>query len=113
MNRCLMLIIYLLFISASLTASDKVALIIAISEYAPGSGWESLGAHNDVELLTYALLQQGFEEKDILVIRNSDATKKGIVNAIEKALLKKVRPGGMALFPLFRPRPANCGPRRR
>lgn len=82
----------------STAQSDKIALIVAISQYAPQSGWPRTNAHNDVLLLRYALQRQGFEEKNILILKDEEATRKGVLKAIEKHLLRKAKAGGTALF---------------
>ena len=77
---------------------NKIALIITINEYQENSGWSSINANNDAPLVKYALMQQGFEEKDIAIIQNEAATKAGIFKAIEDHLIKKAKSGGVAVF---------------
>ena len=60
-------------------AVEKRALIVAISDYPPHSGWGRINAENDVERLTHTLNRQGFREENIIILRNSEATKQGIV----------------------------------
>jgi hypothetical protein len=60
-------------------AAEKRALIVAISDYPPHSGWREINADNDVERLMYTLTRQGFLEENIIILRNSEATKQGIV----------------------------------
>ena len=77
---------------------DKIALIVAISEYAENTGWPSINANRDARLVKYALMQQGFEKDNITIIQNEKATKAGIINAIETHLIKKAKRGGVAVF---------------
>lgn len=80
------------------TSSNKIALIVALSEYEKNSGWWPLNAHNDVPLVQHALISQGFKVSDIAVIKNQQATKKGIMEAIETQLIQKAKRGGVAVF---------------
>ncbi len=76
----------------------KIALIVAISNYAPNSGWNALNSENDVPLIKEALLRQGFPESNILILRDREATKTGIMNAIQKQLIDKAQPGDICVF---------------
>jgi hypothetical protein len=60
-------------------ASEKRALIVAISEYPKHSGWNSIHADNDLKILIPALEKQGFMKKNILILQNEQATKSGII----------------------------------
>lgn len=77
---------------------DGIALIVAINKYSAGTGWPVINAQNDVLLIKYALLQQGFEAENIAVIQNEQATKSGILEAIETQLIAKAVKGGVAVF---------------
>ena len=77
---------------------SKVALIVAVGSYPTDSGWDSLSSANDVIILKHALIKQGFEEKNIAVIQDKDATRQGILNAIKKHLTEKVKRGDIAVF---------------
>ena len=78
--------------------TEKTALIVAISEYAENTGWSKLSSDNDVDLVRHALLTQGFVNDDIQVLENEQATKNGIIEAIEKHLIQKAKRGGIAVF---------------
>lgn len=80
------------------SAQDKIALLVGVSNYPAGSGWNKLNAGNDIRWMKNALLQQGFPAKDIAVLENEKATRRGILYAIENHLLKKARPGAVAVF---------------
>jgi len=73
--------------------ATKWALIIAISNYHESTGWNKINADNDVPLITSSLNSQGFSEENILVLQDSEATKKGILDAFESHLLQNVRQG--------------------
>lgn len=105
------LVVHVLILACVVSAraqSSKVALIVAISDYAdPGElpsvtsktkGFPDLNSMNDVPLIKTALLSQGFNEKDILVIEDGSATKNGIVGAIQDHLIEKSTSGGIAVF---------------
>lgn len=87
-----------LFLSQLSFAQDKVALIVGISNYPEHSGWWQLHAETDIEWIQQVLLRQGFSQKDIAVLRDQQATKKGILHAIRSQLIRKARPGGVAVF---------------
>ena len=80
------------------TSADKYAVIVGISEYAPGTGWNKLSADEDIRLMSGTLRGQGFDSSNILILRNSSATKTAILDAIHVWLFNKVKPGDMAVF---------------
>lgn len=77
---------------------QKIALIVAVSNYEENSGWNQLNAFNDIELIREALLKQGFKSKDIVILQEEQATQAGVRSAIKKDLIKKAKPGAIALF---------------
>jgi hypothetical protein len=79
-------------------AQSKIALIVAIGEYEKSTGWSSISSQNDVPLIKAALVKQGFSEKDILVIRDAQATRDGIFKAINEHLISKSTKNGIAVF---------------
>ncbi|MCB9283590.1 MAG: caspase family protein [Lewinellaceae bacterium] len=76
----------------------KIALLVTISHYQEGSDWTPLHADNDASLLEHALLRQGFQNENIIQLRDGEATREGILRAIENQLVKKARKGGLAVF---------------
>ena len=96
-NRSMRINIGLLFIGFILSfstfsqTSNKVALIVAVSNYDPSTGWDNLSSEADVKLITEALKKQGFKSQDIAIIRDKDATLQGITAAIDKHLVGKVK----------------------
>ncbi|MBS4065967.1 MAG: caspase family protein [Chitinophagaceae bacterium] len=95
---------YLLPVLLSLTLQTtaqtpkKLALIVAISNYKPETGWNKLASANDVPLIKEALKKQGFQEADIVVMEDKAATKDGILNGIQKYLIEKAAPGDICVF---------------
>lgn len=76
----------------------KLALIVAISKYAPSTGWNNLNSENDIPLIREALKRQGFKEENIRIVRDKEATKQGILNAIQQQLIDKAKPGDICVF---------------
>lgn len=77
---------------------NKLALIVAISKYAPSTGWNSLSSENDIPLVKEALKRQGFKEENIRIVRDKEATKQGILNAMQQQLIDKAKPGDVCVF---------------
>ena len=75
----------------------KVALIIAIADYSDAPGWRNLSSMNDVRYVKDALLKVGFEANNIDTLVNKAATKKGMIDALEK-LYNKVNEGDIVYF---------------
>jgi metacaspase-1 len=63
--------------------NDKRALIIAIGKYQEGNGWHNLSSQTDLAMMRETLLKQGFPIKNILTIKDAEATKAGIQRKIE------------------------------
>jgi hypothetical protein len=85
-------------LQATAQTPKKLALIVAISKYKPGTGWNDLASANDVPLIKEALLKQGFKEADIIVMKDAACTKDGILNGIQKYLIEKAAPGDICVF---------------
>lgn len=86
-NSGIMKRLYILFILALVcftsVFAEKYALIIAIGEYDQSkTGWYPISAQNDVPLIEKTLLELGFEESNVLYLADADATKEGIMNAM-------------------------------
>lgn len=76
-------------------APNKIALVVAIAKYPREGGWSQISSDKDVPLITDALESQGF--KDISLLTDADATKAGIIAAIE-ALTAKAQKGDIVVF---------------
>ena len=74
----------------------KLALIIAIAKYPRASGYQRLSSNNDVPLIRAALLRQGFDSSAIRVLADSQATRAGILQALD-ALVAESRPGDVVV----------------
>ncbi|MBN1632690.1 MAG: caspase family protein [Ignavibacteria bacterium] len=66
--------------------SVKRGLIIGIGKYSPGSGWQALSSAKDIPLIKSTLINQGFQEKDIIILTDEKATKQNIINELDKLL---------------------------
>ncbi|MGB4205131.1 MAG: caspase family protein [Bacteroidales bacterium] len=77
--------------------AEKRALIIAVGDYDKETRWPSISSENDVPLIKNTLLNQKFLEDNITIIRNEEATKEGILNAIEE-LYQKSKPGDIVVI---------------
>ncbi len=82
MKRCF--VILLLLASISTTAQNRYALLIGIGNYPQDSGWNSIHGDNDVSIIKTLLLEQGFIEDNIIVLKNAEATKSGILSAMDR-----------------------------
>ncbi len=83
----LSLCIGLLFCSLQLI-SEKRGLIIAIGDYPIESGWPQLSSANDIKHIQSAFGSLGFDSSNIDVIKDMDATKVNIINALESLISK-------------------------
>lgn len=88
----LILFLFVFFVFFQISYAKKHALIIAIGEYPPETGWSQISSTNDIDLITEALNNKGFENNDILILKDEQATKKGMEKAFEQ-LLSKVKKG--------------------
>ncbi len=71
------------------------ALIVAIAEYGPGTGWGRISADNDLPLVRAVLEGQGFE--DVQELRDAEATRKGILRALGD-LVESASSGDLVVF---------------
>lgn len=93
-KKCI--ILFFLFFAMNVSA-EKYGLIIAIGNYTSETGWDTISSVNDVPLIKQALLNQGFPEKNISVLLDEQATKAGIIKAIEN-LKAKIKPGDIIVI---------------
>lgn len=91
------LIVLLAAASPKQAGPRKLALIIAIGNYDSVTGWKAISSINDINYIKPALTGQGFTEDNIEILRNEQATKKGIVEAIDR-LIAKAKPGDIIVF---------------
>jgi hypothetical protein len=81
------------FLAATLSPSQataqmgtKRALIIAIGKYPPEGGWAALNSVRDTEFVKNVLLNQNFENKNITILTDSQATIAGMCDSFEKLI---------------------------
>jgi len=83
-----MMIVACCFLSSAFSfAQTKHALIVAIGHYPDPvkNKWRVINSINDIPLIKNALvMNQQFDEKNIRVLADSQATKKGIVDALDQ-----------------------------
>ena len=79
-------------------APKKIALIVAIGNYAPVTGWGPLATANDEKAIRDALVRQGFRDGDIQTIADDRATAPAIIAAFRNSLIQRAEPGGIAVF---------------
>lgn len=82
MKRCFVII--LLLASICTAAQNRYALLIGIGDYPQDSGWNKIHGDNDVSIIKTLLLEQGFVEGNIKILKNAEATKSGILSAIDQ-----------------------------
>lgn len=61
---------------------------MAIGDYPESSGWRPIASLNDVKFIKGALINKGFREKDIDTLKNSQATKAAILQALDNIAAK-------------------------
>ncbi|MFM9909366.1 MAG: caspase domain-containing protein, partial [Chitinophagaceae bacterium] len=95
----ILITVLLLFASATQQqdGSRKLALIIAIGTYDSTTGWKTISSLNDINYMKPALMGQGFEENNIDVLKNEQATKAGIEAAIDR-LIAKAKANDIVVF---------------
>lgn len=82
MKRCFVII--LLLASICTAAQNRYALLIGIGDYPQDSGWNKIHGDNDVSIIKTLLLEQGFVEDNIMILKNAEATKAGILSAMDQ-----------------------------
>lgn len=87
----------LFFVSLSIAQTQKLALIVAVGDYPKSGGWEKLSSVNDVDIITEALLKQGFSKENISILKDKQASKTGILDAFDKLQIK-ARKGDIIYF---------------
>lgn len=76
----------------SVFASTKRALVIGIGAYPKESGWAAINGDKDIPMVIKILNTNGFNSKNIKILRNEQATKKQI-QASMKQLADMSKPG--------------------
>lgn len=91
-NLCLFLFCLLLAISVAAQAQKGHALIVAIDHYPAESGWEDIHSGNDALLIQSMLTGCGYAQRNIIQLRNAQATKQGILKHL-KAMYDRTEKG--------------------
>ncbi len=91
-------ILVLLLLSTGVFSQQKRALIVAVSTYPVASGFKTINSVNDVPLIKDALYKLGFEDKNIVVLKDENATKRQIIDEMERSLLQSTSSGDIAYF---------------
>lgn len=74
----------------------KLALLVGIDRY---ESRPLEGCVNDLDLQRYLLIYRfGFNPKDILVLSDREATRKGMLEAFEEHLIKQAKPGDVVVY---------------
>lgn len=98
-QKNLFLSVLFFFISTVLFAQTKHALIVAIGNYPdPAKNkWKVINSVNDIPLIKNALvMNQRFEEKNVQLLVDAQATRQGIIDALDK-LYKSVNNGDIVV----------------
>lgn len=82
------LLVFLFFATVAATAQERYALLIGIGDYPAESGWNKIHGDNDVSIIRTLLLEQGFIADNIITLTNIEATKSGILSAMDQLRLK-------------------------
>lgn len=77
--------IFLMLLSVDVSsAQERRALLVGIGEYPAESEWTLVHGDNDVRIILEFLLGQGVKAECIEIVTNEEATKKGILSALER-----------------------------
>jgi hypothetical protein len=80
------------------SSPQKRALIVAISQYKPSTGWGPLASNHDVPLIRSALTRHGFRDEQIHEVPNAQATREGIVAAFKTSFIEPAQAGDIVVF---------------
>lgn len=82
MKRALLILSILVAVSAA--AQERYALLVGIGLYPQESGWTSIHGDNDVSIISNLLLRHGFTKENVIILKNSLATRNGILTALDE-----------------------------
>lgn len=92
-----LILVFLFSTNLSTASGDKHALIIAIGNYNfKETKWAPISSLNDIPIIKDALIKQGFPEDNIIIIKDNEATKDGIVRNLS-LLKERVNKGDVVL----------------
>lgn len=95
MRLCLSILFTLL--SSCVFAQERWAIVVGISDYPCESGWDDINGANDVSIIKPMLLNNGFQEQNIIVLTDAQATKSRIKAAFDD-VAKRVSVGDTFYF---------------
>jgi metacaspase-1 len=78
-------------------APQKRALIIAISQYGPNTGWDRIHSENDIPLVREAARQMGVPDENVRELRDAEADFQGMLAALAE-LKESARAGDFVFF---------------
>lgn len=84
-----LLITFFIFISSF--AQKKMALIVAVGNYMPGSKIAPIASLNDIKYIKAALKNNGFPASNIDTLKDAKATKAAILKALDAMVKKPVK----------------------
>jgi len=84
--KIIFIAIPLFFSFYSVEAQLKKALIVGIGNYPTENGWNQIHGDNDVPLIKSSLLENGFQEENIIYLVDQQATKKNIELQLDKLI---------------------------
>lgn len=87
-------ILLMLLLCLQVSAGTRRALAVFIGDYPEASGWTHINASNDRELILGMLRSNGFNDRDIIVLSDAQATHSAILEAFGK-LASACRNGDM------------------
>jgi hypothetical protein len=90
-------VMILLCLSTPTFSQKKIALLVGISKYEDYKSWKALSSLNDLKYLQTILMQQGFKKEDLFIVKENDATLKGILTALDN-LAEKSQNGDIVYF---------------
>jgi len=93
-HKWILIILLSFLFQTAFAQQNKKALIIAIGDYPKETDWPTISSVKDVALISNALVKQGFGTIDS--IKNEQATKAGIIKALEN-LAQKANPGDIVV----------------
>lgn len=96
MKRCIIIIFILLF-AANVGASNRWAVVIGISDYPRTSGWGRISGAKDIDVVIPILKRIGFEENNINILTDTQATQANIKNTLIE-LTEKLQEGDVVYF---------------
>jgi hypothetical protein len=73
-------------------------MLVGVSNYPAGSGWKKTNAQNDLFVISETLKKQGFAAENILTLKDSAATQKGILDLWQDQFLPRIKKGDMVYF---------------